>query len=488
MNNKIVLRALSVVATIISCMFFASLITQYSIDKNSALLSKWTFCCFASIAIAIFFWIISRNHGDNVFQREILAIIGTGWLLAILIGTLPYLFILPNCTLQDAIFESTSGFTTTGTSVFNSTDNFPASLLLFRSMTQWIGGFGTLTFFAVLLPLLGAKTKSLCLSGLSINDRDSAETTARTIITSIILLYAILTIVSSVGLYYSGMPIFDAICTSLTTISTGGFISRQAQALIVNSSIIQALLIIMMLIGGTNFIIIIQLIRGKYKRFIHDEESLWYIILLCTTSIIIIAIQLLSSNAATVSEKISSSIFHVVSIATTTGIATQDLNNWPIPSHLIFVLLMLCGSCSGSTAGGIKISRLAIAVKSIRKTLILSFRPHVVSRLFFNKQEISNHEENIAKSYILFALFFLIIGTTILSMTMNDISFQGIILSSISSFFNIGLGLYEFGPFTNYSEIGTLAKLVHSGLMIIGRVEIFAIITLFMPSFWKKFS
>lgn len=488
MNNKIVLRALSVVATIISCMFFASLITQYSIDKNSALLSKWTFCCFASIAIAIFFWIISRNHGDNVFQREILAIIGTGWLLAILIGTLPYLFILPNCTLQDAIFESTSGFTTTGTSVFNFTDKFPASLLLFRSMTQWIGGFGTLTFFAVLLPLLGAKTKSLCLSGLSINDRDSAETTARTIITSIILLYAILTIVSSVGLYYSGMPIFDAICTSLTTISTGGFISRQAQALIVNSSIIQALLIIMMLIGGTNFIIIIQLIRGKYKRFIHDEESLWYIILLCTTSIIIIAIQLLSSNAATVSEKISSSIFHVVSIATTTGIATQDLNNWPIPSHLIFVLLMLCGSCSGSTAGGIKISRLAIAVKSIRKTLILSFRPHVVSRLFFNKQEISNHEENIAKSYILFALFFLIIGTTILSMTMNDISFQGIILSSISSFFNIGLGIYEFGPFTNYSEIGTLAKLVHSGLMIIGRVEIFAIITLFMPSFWKKFS
>lgn len=487
MNHKIVLRALSVVATIISCMFFASLITQYSIDANNALLSKWIFCCFSSIAIAIFFWIISRNHSDNVFQREILAIIGTGWLLAILIGTLPYLFILPNCSFQDAIFESTSGFTTTGTSVFNSTNDFPRSLLLFRSMTQWIGGFGTLTFFAVLLPLLGAKTKSLCLNGLSISDIDSSETDARTIITSILSLYTIFTIFGSICLNTAGMPMFDAICTSLSTISTGGFISAQAQGIIESSNAIQAILSIMMIIGGTNFIIIIQLIKKNCNRFIHDEEWLWYISLLFITSVVV-AVILSSYHITTILSNIPLSTFHVISIATTTGIITQNINYWPIPSHTILILLMLCGSCSGSTAGGIKISRLAIAIKSIKKTLIQSFRPHVVSSIFFNKQEISHNEENVAKSYILFALFFIIIGTIILSITMPNVSLQGILSSSISSFFNIGLGFYEFGSFTNYSEIGTLSKLIHSILMIIGRVEIFAIITLFLPSFWKKFS
>ena len=451
--------------------------------------------CLVIGSIIMFF---SRNPTKVINRRDGYLIVIFGWLTMVFSGTLPYIFTDTINNIPDLIFETMSGYTTTGSSIISDIESLPQSIIFWRSMTHWLGGMGIIVLAIAILPLLGiggmqlfsAEAPGSGISGDKIHPRIS-NTAKR-----LWFIYIGLTLAETLLLNFAGMSLFDAINHSMSNIATGGFSTKNDSLSHWNSiPLIQYIIVFFMILAGTNFLLIYLSIIGKFKKLIYNTEFIWFIVLISffviiTTIILNTNIDLNSTNFdhPQVYGKLEASfrhaLFQVVAVMTTTGFVTGDFAGWSPFLTMLFFGLMFFGASSGSTSGGIKISRHLILIKNGFLEFKRSLHPNAILPLRYNHSVVKKEVVvNILAFFMLYLILF-IIGAAVLST--QGLDFISSIGGSAASIGNVGPALGSIGPAFNYEQITGFAKIWCSFLMLVGRLELFTILIIFTPYFWKN--
>jgi len=435
---------------------------------------------------------IRKTSHESIPKREAIVIVGLGWLLCSVFGGLPYLLCPPYLTPAGAFFESASGFTTTGSSVMTVIEQWPRGILLWRATTQLLGGIGILVLFVALLSYIGVSSKSLFHNESSFRSGDLGLARIQDTATLLLRIYLGLVLACLVGLRMMGMTWFNATCHAFTTISTGGLSPHTASIAYYsewgNSWLIELWLIIFMALGSLNFLLFIVVLRKNWSRVFKEEDARWFLGI-CALFMILIAAGRTYNDGIPILTSIRESAFIVVSIASTTGFGTADYDLWPAWAKVLIACLMLVGGCAGSTAGGFKVGRLIVFAKSARNEIIRTFRPSQVFRVVVNGNPMDDAARARTMFFITLYLMICIAATAVVGFLEagTGISLEscaGAILATISS---IGPGFDAVGPTHNFAELRETTKIFLGWMMILGRLELFALLVLFVPTLWKKY-
>ena len=428
--------------------------------------------------------LLTLPRSDNtLFPREGFCTVGLIWLLFSVFGALPFWFCGHFPSFVDCLFESASGFTTTGASILTAVESLPKGILFWRSFTHWLGGMGVLVLTIALLPSLGSRSAFL-LQAESPGPVKS-KLVPKTSQSSKILygIYLALTILEVAFLKAAGMGWFDAINHSFSTAGTGGFSVRNLSIAAYNSPAIEIIITVFMLLFSVNFSVYFLILCGKLRRALKSDELRFFVgIVVCSALVIAFNIQPLFPGdfAAAVRH----AFFQVASIISTTGFASADFNLWPVFSQVVLILLMLVGACAGSTGGGIKCARIVLLFKTLRRELHLIIHPRSVRIVKLDGRVV---EERVLHTvHVFLASYLLILAIATLVISLDNFSFTTSVTAVIACLSNTGPGLDLVGPMGNFPPFSPLSKVVLSLCMIIGRLEIFPILILFSKSAWKR--
>ena len=431
--------------------------------------------------------LLGGSNTKHIGTREGYLVVGLVWVVFSLFGMFPFRLSHYIPILNDAFFVTMSGFPTTGATILTDIEALPHGLLFWRSMLQWLGGMGIVVLSLAILPMFGAGMQLFAaeVPGITYDKLQPKITdTAR----KLWELYALLTVICAVLLYLGGMGVFDAICHSLTTLASGGYSTKNASIAHWASPAIHYIIIFFMIVAGTNFSLLYgALIRRQGKRLIQDEEFRTYTYSIVGISLII-GIGLLYTRSfegfATIEKSFRDAIFQTVATITTTGFSTSDYMAWHPILWLIILLIIPVGATAGSTSGGIKTIRLHIIVKNIYYEFKRVMHPKAIRPVRVNRRIVS--ENTLSNTYVFLSIFVIItIAATIILMVcgVSPSEAFGCTLASIA---NVGPALGQFGPVGTYAALPDLAKWTLSMVMLIGRLELFTVLILFLPSFWKK--
>tara|TARA_B110000037_G_scaffold219829_1_gene285836 strand:- start:577 stop:2052 length:1476 start_codon:yes stop_codon:yes gene_type:complete len=490
MNFALVSKLLSVVLLILGIAFALCIGVSFIMeDAIVGAASRFAFITSIgiSLALALVLFLIGRNSSQKFFKKEALCTIGLSWLLTSLVGAIPYMILTPHIGISGAIFESSSGLTTTGASVLSNLEELPRSLMFWRCLSQWIGGMGVVVFFVAILGFLGANGKILYSNEASGFTADFEESRVQSSVLHLIYVYAALSSACVISYWLAGMDWYDSFCHMFATLSTGGFSTRSGSLADFNSPLIEWLAIIYMALGGVSFLLIIKTSQKKFHYIPRNTEFLayWGIMI---TAIIAIAINIfVEDQTDSVSHAIRASAFQVVSIMTTTGFATEDFAVWPTLPQVTLLALMIIGGCSGSTAGGIKVARLVVAVRICILSIERSFRSRIVRHVKMNQRIMSDAAGNDIMVYLVLITLLCLVSIPMASVFEPTLKLDTNLSAVLACLFNIGPGLAEVGPTQNFAFFHPYTKLFLSLLMIMGRLELYAILVLFIPSVWKRF-
>lgn len=431
--------------------------------------------------------LLGRKSGLVVLRKEGIAIVGLGWMMCGVFGALPYLFGQPRLGIAEAFFESISGFTTTGATVIVDLDQYPRSILLWRSLTQWLGGLGILVLFVALLSTLGVGSKALFRHESSGKSGEGLQSSIHDVAARLWQIYVLLSALCCAGLYVLGMSFYDALTHTFAAISTGGFSPRNESVAAYGNVWIELWIVLFMACGGVNFMLYAWILRRRWERWAKEEETRFYLWTLGIITVVICLDIWYMGKYASIGAAFRVSLFQVVSIMTTTGFVTANFDTWPPFSKLLLVIIMFVGGCAGSTAGGIKVSRWLLFVKIIRAEIIAAFRPTQVISLHLNGNLVTDSLKSQTVFFVALAGFFVLAGSALMSFLEPTLSILSSVTAVVASLFNVGPGLEAVGPAHNYAELspGTLVFL--SFLMVLGRLEFFAVLVLFVPSLWRKY-
>ncbi len=425
-------------------------------------------------------------------RREAVIIVGMGWLLCSAFGGLPYMLCPPGLDWAGGFFEAASGFTTTGSSVIAQPESWPRGLLLWRSVTQWLGGIGILVLFVAVLSYLGLGSKSLFQNESSFRSGEAGMARIHDTSLSLLKIYFLISAVCAIGLRGMGMSWFNAVCHTMAAVSTGGFSPHTASVGYYygwgNGWLIELWITFFMLICSMNFLLFVVILRKNWRRF-HQEEDAKFLIGLCIAFTFLIAAGRAWHGDASFLDALRDAAFTVVTIVSTTGFATVDYELWPSWAKVLLALLMFIGGCAGSTAGGFKIGRLLVFLKYARQEVIRAFRPNLVFRLSVNGNNLDEDARSRTMFFLCMYLMICIFSTAIVGFLEagTGISMEtcgGAVLAAIS---NIGPGFGAVGPTENFAHLREATQVFLSLLMILGRLELFALLVLFFPSAWKKY-
>ena len=423
-----------------------------------------------------------KPRRTEIYAREGFVTVGLSWFLMSVFGALPFVFSGDIPRFVDALFETISGFTTTGASILNDVEGMSRGCMFWRLFTHWIGGMGVLVFVAAILPISGDHYMHVMraeVPGPTVNKLvPRARKTARILY----LIYLALTGLEAVLLLCGGMSFYEAILHAFATAGTGGFSTRGASIAGFNSLYIEMVIAVFMLLFGINFNLYYMILLGQGVAAIKSEELHVYLIVVATTVLTIAAN--IASQVGGFFQGLRYSFFQVMTVVSTAGFATADFNQWPELSRWILVLLMFMGGCAGSTGGGFKVSRMILLFKAYLHELKQLILPSRVKRIWLEKKAVS--DQTVRSVLVLFATYMAFIGagTLILSLDGRDIVTN--LTANLACIFNVGPGLNMVGPSANYSFFSDGSKLTLSFLMLLGRLEIFPILFVFTPSVWKK--
>lgn len=435
-----------------------------------------------TFAVGSFSYLISKGVEKDLGKREGYIIVSLVWVVFSFFGCLPYLFsgAIPNVT--NAFFETMSGFTTTGSSILNNIEELPHGILFWRSLTQWMGGMGIIVMFLAILPTLGIGGRELFVAEVPGPAPDKLAPRIKETARSLWGLYIIFTLVESILLFAGGMSFFDAINHSLTTMATGGYSTKQASVGFFTSPYLQYVIIFFMFVAGTNFTLTYAVITGKFTKVFKDEEFRFYTIVVFLFAIMI-TLGLLAAGNISGEKAFRDGLFTVVSIITTTGYATTDYLSWtPFLGMLIFVLFFVGGS-AGSTGGGVKVVRILLLFKNSFYELKRLVHPNAVIPIRYNRHVVDQKTVTNILAFFVFYILIFMISSILMSLWTSDIysAFSAV----ATTLGNIGPGFGEIGPMENFHNLPALAKWFLSFLMLLGRLELFTVLILFSPSFWK---
>jgi len=425
----------------------------------------------------------TRKVKPDIGRHEGYIIVSLVWIVFSFFGSLPYVISGAIPTITDAFFETMSGFTTTGSTVLTDIESLPHGMLFWRSITQWLGGMGIIVLSLAILPVFGVGGMQLYMAEVPGPTPDRISPRIRQTAKTLWGIYIIFTVSETLLLWIAGMELFDAVCHSFTTMSSGGFSTKQASIAYWSSPVVHYIIIVFMFLAGTNFTLSYLAIKGKFSRVIRDEEFRYYGFFILGFTIIIF-LGLLLTTGLDEENAFRASLFQVVSIITTTGFGTADYLTWsPILTVLLFSLFFFGGS-AGSTGGSIKIMRIVLLLKNSYHELRRMVHPHAIIPVKFNKHSV---DAKIITNVLAFFMFYFAIfaaGTVIYSLVEPDLaSAMGAVATSLG---NIGPGLGNVGPAETFVHVHPAGKWFLSFLMLLGRLELFTVLILFSPSFWKE--
>jgi trk system potassium uptake protein TrkH len=437
--------------------------------------------------LAVICHMLGRRGEARLFRREALCAIGLSWILCTIVGAIPYV-LTEHCDLSDAIFESASGLTTTGATAFDNFHEFPASLLFWRSLSQWVGGLGVVVFFVAILSSLGAGAKILFSNESSGASSDFDQGRIQKGAFDLMLFYLGLSAACSVAYKLSGMNWFQAINHAMTTVATGGFSTEPMSIEQFQSPTIEWISIIFMALSATTFIFTIRLIRGRTHILKQNQEVYWfYTILAVSTGLLVLYLVELTGELPD-HNTVRTAAFQVVSIMTTTGYSTANFDEWLPPAKMLLVILMFIGGCSGSTGGGVKVVRIVIALRAAVRSVTHAFRPNVTIPMRMGGQNLSESTIHNVVLFLCLMAALQIFSMLFISALEPNLSFLSVFSSVQATLFNIGPGFEAVGPTQNFHFLRPTTKIFFSLLMILGRLELYAVMVLFVPSVWRRFS
>ena len=432
-------------------------------------------------------FLLGLNARKEILRREAIAIVGLAWIFSALFGSLPYVFCDPGLPFPKAFFESMSGFTTTGSTTIADLDLYPDSILLWRALTQWLGGIGIVVMFVAVLSFLGVGSRSLMQHESSVNISEGTRARIHDVAATLLKFYVGLTILCALGLWWLDMTLFDAVTHAFTTISTGGFSTHNESIGHFQSLAIEGWLTLFMMFGGVSFMLYVFVAGGNWKRLRKEEEAKFYVLILIV-GVLCISLNLwLSEQAESLLDGSRKCFFTVVSISTTTGFGNEDYDQWPVFSKWLLMILMFMGGCAGSTAGGVKMNRVILFLKISAQELVKSFRPKQVFSLKINGLQLDSSIREQTTFFLILTVFIWGMGTVMISLIEPSMDLQTSMGATAATMFNIGPALGDLGPTDNYATLHPASLFMLSLLMTLGRLEIFAVLVLFMPSLWRKY-
>ncbi|MBC7114781.1 MAG: TrkH family potassium uptake protein [Archaeoglobi archaeon] len=419
-----------------------------------------------------------KEEGEEIYLRESFLLVSAGWTLFSILGALPYLFY--NFSFIDALFESTSGFTTTGATIIEDIEAQPRSLLFWRSLTQWVGGMGIIVLFIAIFPRLSVGGRQLFSAEVPGPSYEKFKPRIRETAKSLWIVYVILSAAEFVLLLLFGMNPYEALLHTFSTMSTGGF-SPLSSSIGAYSPVLQLIIIIFMIIAGANFVLHYRALMNSRFEYHRDEEFRAYFVLIILSTLLVSII--LSSSGVSLLRALLLSSFQVVSIMTTTGFTTANFDSWPNGARMILFLLMFIGGSAGSTAGALKVVRFTAILKYALNEIRRGIHPKGVFSIRIGGNVVSETVMSSVLSVFILYLLLFAISSTILSILGYDLVTS---LSAVAACLgNVGPGLGLVGPSESYAFLHPLAKLLLSFCMIAGRLEVLPILILFSPKFWK---
>lgn len=434
------------------------------------------------VAGLLLLW-LGKGRNKQITRRDGYFIVSASWLSFTFFGMLPYYLSGSIPSLTDAFFETMSGFTTTGATILDDIEALPYGLLFWRSLTQWIGGLGIVLFTIAILPMFGESSQQLFNSETIGVTKSKIHPKAKMMVRYLWTIYLGLTLLETILLLAGGMNLFDAVCHSLTTTSTGGFSTKQDSIAYWNSPYIEYVVSIFMLLSGVNFTLYFMTLRGRPQELLADNELRWYLKSVGLLTVIITTV-LFAGNYYGFEESFRLAFFQVVSIHTSTGYATADYLLWPPFVWMLILFGMLAGGCTGSTGGGLKNLRLLIIVKNIKNQFKQMLHPRAVLQVRVNGKSVPLMVTASVYTYFAIYMLSLFVGWTLLMFM--GLGMTEALSTTFSALGNTGPALGAYGPAFSWASLPDAAKWLTSLLMFIGRLEIFGILILFYRGFWKE--
>ncbi len=458
--------------------FLLPMITAVCYGEWSTLLA---FVIAAAICLAIGgLCVWGKPAKTTIYAREGFVIVSLSWILLSLFGSLPFIFCGATGSFVDALFETASGFTTTGSSIFREVESLPKAILIWRSFTHWIGGMGVLVFIMAFLPLGGGQNMHIMRA--ESPGPDVSKLVPKVKHTALILysIYFTMTVIMIIFLIISGMNLFDAVNTAFATAGTGGF-GVKNDSLASFSAVQQVIVTVSMLLFSINFNSYYLVLRLKFKDALNAEVRAFLIIV--ASAIAIITVNIYQSYGS-IWEAMRHASFSVASLISTTGFSTENFDLWPELSKTVLVLTMFIGACAGSTGGGIKVSRILILFKGFAREVNTLIHPRQVKKITIDKRPVDREVVRSVNAYI--SCYILVFAISLLLITLDNRDLVTNFTAITATINNIGPGLSGVGPTANFADFSVFSKLVMTFDMIAGRLELFPMLILFSPSTWKK--
>ena len=457
------------------------LIAAFSGERAAAI----AFAATIVIALAISLpFVLKKPKNKDIFIRDGFITVGLMWIVVSVIGALPYAFSGVMPSFVDCLFESVSGFSTTGGSIMADIECLPGSILYWRSFTNWLGGMGVLVFLLVLSPLvakdsgenmylLRAESPGVRIAKLVPRMKNSA--------TILYLIYIALTLILFIFLLFDGLTVFDALTLSFSTAGTGGF-SIYNVSVAAYDPYVRSIVALFMFLFSVNFNVYFLILTGQARRALKSEElRVFFGIVLVSAAAIMLNIRKLYGSFA---EIFGAAFFQVTSIISTTGFTTENYDAWPQFSKTLLALLMFLGGCGGSTAGGLKVSRLLIQVKAAYRGVYKALHPNTVRLVHLDGELLDEDTVNGVQTYMM--VYFLVLGLGTLLVSLDQYSLQTNFTAVLSCLSNVGPGMGSVGPTMTYAGYSALSKIILCVEMLVGRLEIYPILVLFFPRLWKR--
>ena len=478
-SNKTVFFIVGILLVILGIFMIVPYVVQifYNENNNSFLSSSIITILIGTLTVLS---TLRRENQLNLQQAFLFSTLA--WISIALFGSLPFYLSDLKLSFSEAFFESMSGITTTGSTVISNLDDSPKSILLWRSIMQWLGGIGIIVMATTVMPLLKVGGMQVFKTDASGTEKILPKTIE--VALTIISIYTILTLVCGISYWIQGMEIFDSVAHALTTLATGGFSTHNESIGYFKSPGIEITATIFIILGSLPFIAYLKFIKGNKKIFLQDVQIKGFLYLLLISIVVMFIYLFINNSQDSIIDNLRISSFNVISILSGTGYVTDDFGLWGKFPLIFFLFLMFIGGCAGSTTCGIKIFRLQILLIFVSNQIKKLIYPNSVFIINYNKQKIEDSFINSVIIFIFSYLFLFLIIAMLLSITGLD--FLSAISGAATSISNVGPGLGEMiGPNGNFSQVTDLSKLILSFAMLLGRLEIFAVLILFLPSFWR---
>lgn len=431
----------------------------------------------------IAFFLFRSKDKTSLTHREGMAAVGLSWFFIGLAVSFPYMLCGDFNSFTDAVFESVSGITTTGATILGNVEGLPKSILMWRALSQWLGGMGIIVLSLAILPFLGVGGMQLYKAEVTGPFRDKLKPRIKDTASVLWKVYVLLTVIMTILLLLGGMNLYNALCHTFATVATGGFSTWNNSVAHYPSAYIQWVIIIFMFLGGVSFSLHYAFLNGDYRAYFKNSEFRFYLGVVVFASLTI-AFGLYGSQYSGIELSVRTAAFQVVSLITTTGFATADYEQWSFYAQALLVLLLFIGGCGGSTAGGLKCMRVVLLIKYIYHEIYRLVHPRAVRHVKMGNEPVSPDVLSAVSTFFILYLGIFVVSS--LALTIMGVDLATSFTAVATCMGNVGPGLGSIGPVENFGSLPALAKWLLSVCMLIGRLEIYTVLLLFIPEFWRR--